>query len=161
MNGLGIYRYDFADKSLSPVIASKFREVSPTVSKYGRYILYMSDESGRNEIYVSELGGDHGRWQVSNDGGFAPTWRADNKEIYFYSGSDLMAVDVTISESGFQIGQPNKLFTKPLNFSGVTSASRYAPSKDGQKFLLNVPLVARSNDNLIIVQNWLAEMEKK
>ena len=161
VNGLGVYRYDFADKSFTPVIVSKYREVSPAVSKNGKYILYMSNESGRNEIYVSELGGDHGRWQVSNDGGYQPTWRADNKEIFFFSGSDLMAVDVSISSAGFEIGQPKKLFTKPLNFSGITGALRYCPSNDGQKFLLNVPLVTQSNDNIIVVQNWLAELEKK
>ena len=160
-NGLSIFRFDFSDGSLNPVIASRYREVSPTVSKNGKYILYMSNESGRSEIYVSELGGDHGRWQVSNDGGYSPTWRADNKEIYFFSGSDLMAVDVNISSAGFEIGQPNKLFTKPLNFTGITGAYRYAPSNDGQKFLLNVPLVTQSNDNIIVVQNWLAELEKK
>ncbi len=160
-NGLSIYSYNLSEDSLNPVIATQYREVTPSVSKNGKYILYMSNESGRNEIYVSELGGDRGRWQVSNDGGYSPCWRGDNKEIFFLQGSDLMAVDVSMADGRFEIGQPKKLFSKPLNFSGVASATRYCAAPDGQKFLMNVAIQTQSNDNIILVQNWLEELQQK
>ena len=160
-NGLSTYRYDFSDRSLNPVISSQYREVMPSVSHNGKYILYVSNESGRNEIYVSELGGDHGRWQVSNDGGYSPQWRRDSKEIFYFRGSDLMSVEVSMAADKFEIGQPQKLFSKPLNYSGVVSATRYCASGDGQKFLMNVPMQTRSIDNIIIVQNWLEELTQQ
>jgi len=160
-DGLDIYRYDFPDQSLTPVIATQYRESSASVSNNGKYILYVSNESGRNEIYVSEIGGDRGRWQVSNDGGYSPQWRGDNKEIFFFQGNDLMAVEVSMAENRFEIGQPEKLFSKALNFSGVFSTTRYCASNNGQKFLMNVPLQTQSNDNIILVQNWLEELKQE
>lgn len=161
VDGLSIYRYDFVDASLTPVIASRYTEVSPSVSSNGRYILYTSNESGRNEIYVSEMAGERGRWQVSNDGGFSPTWRADNTEIFFYQGNDLMSVEVSMLDGRFEIGQPKRLFTQPVSYAGLVSARRYVPSKDGQRFLINVPIQAQSNDRIIVVQNWIEELERK
>lgn len=160
-NGIGIYRFDFADKALVPIVTSRYREVSATVSGNGKYVLYTSNESGRGEIYVSELGGDLGRWQISNEGGYSPMWRSDDKEIFFYQGGDLMAVEVSMANNKFEIGQPKKLFSRPMNFSGIVSAQRYYPSNDGQKFLINVPMQSQATDNIIVVQNWLEELKKK
>lgn len=159
-NNLDVSRYDFSDSSLAPILNTQYREASPSVSNNGRYLLYMSDESGRNEIYVSELGGDGGRWQISNDGGYGPRWRADNKEIFFFTRSDLMAVEVNIAEDIFEVGQPQKLFTKTLNFSGVVAGARYAVANDGQRFLMNSPLNAGADDHIILVQNWLSELDR-
>ncbi|MBU0984513.1 MAG: serine/threonine-protein kinase, partial [candidate division Zixibacteria bacterium] len=160
-NDLDVARYDFADKSVTPVINTQYREVGSSVSSNGRYILYISNESGRNEIYVSELDGDGGRWQVSNSGGYSPCWRSDGGEIFFLSGNDVMSVDVAMSDNKFEIGLPKKLFSQSLNFAGTVSASRYCVSNDGQRFLMNIPVQTQSNDNIIIVQNWLEELQQK
>ena len=69
-----------------------------------------------------------------------------------------MAVEVSMADGKFEIGQPILLFNKTLNFAGNVSASRYAVSNDGQRFLMNVPLSLRSNDHIILVQNWLSEL---
>ncbi len=158
-NNLDIMRYDLADKSITPVINSQYREVVGTVSNNGKYILYMSNESGINEIYVSELGGDGGRWQISNESGFRPSWRADNKEIFYISRNDFMSVEVNISTDKFEIGQPNKLFNKTMNYAGSIIGARYCVSNDGQRILMNIPLNVKSKDNIIIVQNWLEEFD--
>ncbi len=160
-NNLDIARYDFRDKSLTPIINSQYREASSAVSKNGSYVLYMSNESGRNEVYVSELGGEGGRWQISNDGGGRPCWRGDDKEIFFLQRNDLMCVDVAMSDGRFEVGQPKKLFSKRLNFAGNVARDRYAVSNDGLRILMNVPVNTNSNDNIIIVQNWLAEFAQE
>ena len=116
---------------------------------------------GKMKFMLVNWGDGHGRWQISNDGGYSAVWRSDNKEIFYFQRSDLMSVDVNMADGKFEIGQPQKLFTKPLNFSGVVSASRYCASKDGQRFLMNVPIQKQTNDNIIIVQNWLEELEQK
>ena len=85
-------------------------------------------------------------------------WRSDNNEIFFHTRNDLMAVEVSMANGKFEIGQPQKLFNKTLNFSGVVSASRYAASKDGQRFLMNMRLNVNSDDHIILVQNWLTEL---
>lgn len=160
-NDLDIFQYNFGDSSITPALDSKYREVAAMISNDGRYILYQSNESGRNEIYVSELGGEQGRWQVSNEGGYSPIWRSDNKEIYYLHRNDLMTVQVDLSNGRFEVSQPTLLFSKALNFSGIAGASRYDASNDGQKFLMNVPLTSDSDDNIVIVQNWTAELEQR
>jgi hypothetical protein len=161
VNSFDIVRYDFSDSSLTPVVNSQYRELAASVSKNGKYLLYASDESGQSEIYVSELGGEHGRWQISNDGGFSPQWSDDSKEIFFSHSAELFSVSVNMSDNRFEVGQPKKLFSKQLNYAGVAGARRFCPSKDGQKFLMNIPLTVSSDDNIIIVQNWLAELEQE
>ena len=129
------------------------------MSPDGRWIAYTDRASGQDEIYVRPFPKvDDGRWQVSNDGAYMPRWRADNNEIYFFTRSDFMAVEVNISDSKFEIGQPKILFTKILNFSGNIAAVRYAAANDGERFLMNIPLNTNSDDHIIIVQNWLAEL---
>ncbi|MFC1475314.1 TolB family protein, partial [Candidatus Zixiibacteriota bacterium] len=160
-NNLDIVRYDFSEQSFTPVINSQYREAASTVSNNGKYILYMSNEPGRNEIYVKEFKDDGGRWQISNEGGYAPKWSADNKEIYFWSRNDLMFVEVNISNTNFEVGQPKKLFSKIMNYSGNFPGPRYSVSNDGQRFLMNISLNVNSDDNIIIVQNWLEELNEK
>ena len=160
MNGVDVVRYDLSDKSVTSVLNSKYREINPSVSNNGRYILYSSNESGRGEIYVSELGGDGGRWQISNEGGYSPKWSHDNSEIFYWHIDDLMTVDVDMAGGKFKVSQPKKLFTRELNYAGDFSIFRYDVAKDGQKFLLNVHLQTQTQfDNIIVVQNWLEELE--
>ena len=51
----------------------------------GRYVVYLSDESGTNEIYVRTFPDGNGRWQISKATGVDPRWRADGKEIIYLS----------------------------------------------------------------------------
>ncbi|KAA3631654.1 MAG: hypothetical protein DWP97_12595 [Calditrichaeota bacterium] len=72
-----------------------------------------------------------------------------------------MAVDVNLSGGKFEVGQPKKLFTKSINYSGAVVGPRYDVSNDNQRILMNISLNQRSDDNIIIVQNWLKELEEK
>src|SRR5262249_7707100 len=100
--------------SAKGLLLTTFGERFPQFSPDGRWIAYQSNESGRAEIYVQELSGAGGKWQISVSGGQLPRWRADGKEIFF-QGLDqtLMAVDVHTSET-FQAGVPSALFRIPL-----------------------------------------------
>jgi len=159
-NDLDIQRWNFDSKTMDTLIASSYRELAASLSDDGRFLLYMSNESGRGEIYVSEIGGQGGRWQISTEGGFMPKWSDDNTEIFYYWRDALMAVDVNIDESGFEVGLPEVLFSQPLNMVGTTAGKRYCVSNDGQRILMNVPLRASSDDRIVVVQNWLQEIEE-
>ena len=156
-----VSKFDFSDSSVTPILNSSFDEVGASVSNNGKYILYMSNESDRNEIYVKELGGEGGRWQISTDGGFSARWSADNTEIFYRSRNMLKAVDVKVGDNNFEVGESHTLFTLELNYNGNFAASRFSASNDGQKFLMNVPLNSNSEQNIIIVQNWLEELKQK
>lgn len=161
VNSLNLGKYNIEDSTFTPLVNKDYNEIGGSLSNNGRYLLFISNESGRNEIYVQELAENGGRWQVSNEGGFSPSWSADNKEIYYTKGNDLMFVEVNMTGGKFEIGLPEKMFTKNLNYSGVANAYRYAVANDRQRILMNVDLNQTSDDNIIVVQNWLAEIEEK
>src|SRR5258708_21858354 len=72
------------DRKPRPFIpASKGSEVPAEVSPNGRWIAYVSDETGRREVYVTSFPDATGKWQVSTNGGENPRWRADGREMYF------------------------------------------------------------------------------
>jgi serine/threonine-protein kinase len=84
------------DSTPVPLVASSFTELNPALSPDGRWLAYVSDESGTSEVYVRPFPNtSDGRWQVSNGGGSGPRWSRDGRELYFVdAGSRLIAAQV-------------------------------------------------------------------
>jgi len=120
------------------------------VSPDGRWLAYVSLESGRNEVYVRALEGSGERWhvsaerrQVSTSGGISPRWTRQGRELVYLATSStvpfgstvmdgrLMSVEITVSPS-FRPGVPQPLF--PV----IASNSQYAVSTEGDRFLVNL-----------------------
>ncbi len=80
---------------------------------------YISDESGRAEVYVRPYPDPGGRWQVSLDGGTEPRWSPTGREIFYRSGDRMMAAAVK-TQGGFEVGSRTQLFEGPYDqFGGV------------------------------------------
>jgi Tol biopolymer transport system component len=143
-----------------PFLQSPFDEYWGRISPDGRWFAYASNESGRDEIYVVPYPGPGGKWQISTAGGSHPQWRADGKELFF-EGADqaIVAVDVTAGTT-FEVGVPRTLFKVTLT-TGRYPGYRWAPSRDGQRFLVNTPSGAATAGYLIVVTNWAAELRGK
>jgi Tol biopolymer transport system component len=105
----------------------------PKLSPDGRFLAYVSNESGRFEIYVRPFPDGAGKWQASVEGGGQPRWHSDGKELFFVNGVTLMAVSVS-TDASFTLGQPQRLFDSPdLSRGGGTP--NYDVSADGQRFV--------------------------
>jgi Tol biopolymer transport system component len=131
----------------TPIAAarSQFPMVAATVSPNGRFLLYRSNETGRDEIYVQPFSltgtASTTRWKVSPDGGVGPLlWRADGKELYFVGRTDrtIMAVDVN-TETDFEFGKPRPLVKAPDTLSQNGLAGNANVSRDGERIVLIVP----------------------
>jgi Tol biopolymer transport system component len=145
--------------SAKVLLQTTFNERFPQFSPDARWIAYQSTESGRPEIYVQELGGAGGKWQISVSGGQLPRWRADGKEIFFQAlDQTLMAVEVHPAET-FQSGVPAVLFRVPL-MTGQYLGYRWAPAADGQRFYVLTPLSGSRAPRITVVTNWTAELKK-
>jgi eukaryotic-like serine/threonine-protein kinase len=140
-----------------PIAATPAVETLGQVSPNGRYVAYMSDESGRFEIYVTTFPEPAARWQVSQNGGREPRWERDGKELFFFAPDNrLMVAEVKTASGSFEIGAIRPLFqSRQMGIS-----FRYDVAKDGQRFLVNAGL----KDDLspiTLVTNWTEELEKK
>lgn len=142
------------------LLNSKFTELSAEFSPDGKYFAYSSNESDRFEVYIRELAGGGGKWQVSSNSGFSPVWRKDGKELYYGTTSfDKMAVSINVNDGVLEIGNPEVLFNKRVNRNGFSN-HRYAVSVDGQKFLINVPTASVDTGNIVVVFNWAEELKQ-
>jgi serine/threonine protein kinase/Tol biopolymer transport system component len=129
----------------------------------GRWIAYVSNESQRNEVYVTPfpppVSGPGGKRQVSTAGGGLPRWRQDGKELFYTEGLDrrLMAAEIEAKGGTIEVGQVRPLFTATV---GTQGTPLYDVSADGQRFLLRIVPEQKSGDPLTLVQNWAAGLKK-
>ena len=139
-----------------PFAAASTNELAPTISRDGRFLAYMSNESGRNEIYVQSFPGPGGKWQISTAGGADPHWRPDGKELYYRAvDQKLMAVDISGGDT-LQAGIPKALFQGRVHIGNARN--KFLPAGDGQRFLFVAPLGRESMTPTTVVLNWFAAL---
>jgi len=142
-------------------LKTEFNENEGQFSPDGRFVAYVSDGSGRDEIHVRPFPiASEGKWIVSHGGGIAPRWRRDGKELFYISAdSKIMAVDVTTNPM-FKTGIPKALFQAPI-LGGATARHviRYDVSPDGQRFLIN-SAAPEGPSPITVVLNWTALLKR-
>jgi len=90
-----------------PFVDSPFAELEPTFSPDGRWLAYMSNESGSYEVYVRPFPSPGGKWQVSTGGGLYPKWSRNGKELFYRTeDSKLMVVSYSASGDSFHADKP-------------------------------------------------------
>jgi serine/threonine protein kinase/Tol biopolymer transport system component len=149
-----------AGDSADVQVASRFVDGWPQVAPNGKYMSYVSNESGRYEVYLSTFPAGRGKWQVSVNGGSDPQWRADGKELYYLTlDRRLMAVDASLDD-GVEIGVPQQLFVAPVQRSMITR-NRYVVSSDGERFLLLTLMERGRVAPITMILNWTAELSER
>ena len=143
---------------------SKVNQATGQVSPDGRWIAYHSSESGRTEVYVQSFPAPGvGKWQISKDGGADARWRGDGRELFYYAlDGRLMAVPMTGS-TALQVGVAVPLFEARLLNGPDTHTGfkqQYDVTRDGQRFLINVPLEEASASPITVVLSWTAGLKK-
>jgi eukaryotic-like serine/threonine-protein kinase len=137
----------------------RYAEFSPD----GNYVAYVSNESGRHEVYVMRFPNGEGKSRVSIAGGSVPRWSRRGDELFFVSGDDIMAVRVQTKPS-LVMGQPQKLFSRrPVAADRAEGLyDSYDVSGDGQRFvMLQTDEQQTTTQKLTIIQNWFAEFKDR
>ncbi len=120
-----------------------FSENEASLSPSGRFLAFTSNESGRNEVIVQPFPDPSGgRWQISTEGGSAPRWRRDGRELYYIDlKGRLIGVSVT-TVPDFSVQQTTLTLQTPIQLPvGVGGVGfPYDVQPDGQRFLLSVPV---------------------
>ena len=138
-------------------IDSPYSNYGGQVSPDGRWLAYVSTESGRPQVYVSTFPQAKGKWQISTTGGQAPLWRRDGREI-FYCRTDgaLEAVEVAAAKDSFAVVSMKQLSDKRI-FQSVYSAP-YDVFPDGQRIILSAVKAQALHAPLTLVTNWTSEV---
>jgi hypothetical protein len=154
-----------------PFLHTEFNERDGCFSADMLWIAYVSDETGRNEIYVrafsqtskgalSEAGS---KFLISRGGGKGPRWRGDGKELYYLApDGTLMAVQVTAGKV-FQASTPKPLFKAPaerLTSTAMFGLSNLDVVADGSRFLMAIPTLETSAEPFTVILNWTALLKK-
>ena len=100
-----------------PLLAEEYDEQQPALSPDGRWLAYTSTETGSTEVFVRPFPDvDSGRWQVSTAGGMMPEWAHSGRELFFVDGSRALVAAQVETDSGFQVGEKETLFTLPPGY---------------------------------------------
>ncbi|HET9218293.1 MAG TPA: protein kinase [Terriglobia bacterium] len=154
------------DRKPIPFLQTPADEFGARFSPDGKWILYGSNESGSNEIYVQPFNANGasggasitGKWMVSKGAVGMPRWRGDGKEI-FYMATDgnIMAAEV-IPDVAFRVGPAKPLFQVPPVFlrayTNPGASADVAP--DGKRFLFAMPVSEGTGDQFNVAMGWAA-----
>ena len=149
---------------------TQFLSTSFTVSQGrfspdSRYVAYVSNESGKNEVYVRSFSSDGkagGQQMISQGGGTQPLWRRDGKELFYISAdTKVMAVPVSTAPTFQRLGAPIALFTAPIYGGGRNyNIHRWAAMPNGQKFIINSVLKEAASEPISVITNWKELLKK-
>jgi hypothetical protein len=151
------------ERKPTSLLQTTFIEAQARFSPNGRWIAYTSNETGQFQVYVQSFPATGAKLAISIDGGSQPQWRADGKELYYYTpGRKLMAVEVNGDGSTFKVGEARALFEVRVfaidqSFPGN---GYYTVTHDGRRFLVSSLPEAPERQQINVIVNWTAEFKK-
>jgi serine/threonine-protein kinase len=149
-----------------PLVSTTFSEFLSEISPDGHWLAYVSNESGRNEIFVRPFPNvNGGRWQVSTAGGNRPAWARSGKELFYGAGDGSIMVVPVQAGSSFSYGNAVKLF-EWRTLAAPGAGRTYDVSRDGQRFLMvkeagGENASAAASSNIVVVLNWTEELKAR
>ena len=145
----------FGDRKPTPIAQTAASELRGRFSPDGKWVAYESNESGRSEVYVQAFPDLAQKVPISINGGTAPLWRGDGRELFFRSASDqLMAVRIAPREKHLEVDTPTVLFPLPPGPYRFAPGNImwYAASRNGQRFLINT--FVEEPPPITVLLNW-------
>ena len=142
-------------------LSEPFNQRSGAFSPDGRWVAYVTDQEGPNEVYVRKFPEGTPVHKVSRQGGEAPRWRGNGQQLYYVEGQTLVAVDVNLDDE-FSFGAPQPLFSDPVLLDDPIFR-RYDVAPDGQTFAVASlsPEALASSPVIRVVENWFEEFRDR
>jgi serine/threonine-protein kinase len=143
------------------LLGTPFEELEPSISPDGKSLAYVSDESGRREVYVRDFPGPGRRWDISAGGGDEPLWAPSGRELFYRNGNQMMVVPFSAVR---EPGTPLVLFEGEYERDPIGNDARnYDVSSDGTRFLMvrrEVESDRPQQQQLNVVLNWFEELKR-
>jgi len=151
---------DVKSRRVTSFLNSRADEGWPDISPDGRWLAYVSDESGSREVWVRPLSGQGGRWQISSEGGSEPIWSKDGTQLFYRQAGQVWVAEIR-KAGGFDAGRARLLFEQRA-FAGGNPIRGWDTWPEGQRFLM-VKLDQRKPTpvtEMVLIQNWLEELKR-
>jgi serine/threonine-protein kinase len=135
-----LWHLDLDSDSVRPLLSTEAREAGVALSPDGRWIAYVSDAQGRNEVFVRPFPDVSARrWPVSRNGGSEPVWAHNGRELFYRDLSDgwLVAASTQAAWHGYDV------------------------DRNDQRFLFIRPLEVAVDYELVLVQNLFTELQER
>ena len=146
------------ENAVQPLVVTQANERSAAFSPDVRWIAYVSDESGRDEVYVMPAPPTTGpSFSVSVSGGREPIWSADGTELFYRRGDQMISVPFTADEE-FVPGEEEVLFTGNFAVEAGGRNQLYGVTPDGQRFIMIAPQTEAARVNVVL--NWFEELNE-
>jgi Tol biopolymer transport system component len=145
------------DSQPSPFVVTTGYDGGGQFSPDGRWMAYVTNESGQHEVYLRPYPGPDRKVTVSTQGGTHPRWNRNGKELFYRNGDRMMVVDVATSPT-LTLSQPRILFEQRYAFGSAQTVPNYDVSPDGQRFVMVKD--DSSFGRFSIVLNWFDELRR-
>ena len=149
-------KYELATVSIADGKLTRFGTSSSRwngkFSPDGKWIVYVSNDSAREELYLSPINDPESMTRVSTHGGVMPQWSADGTKLYFASAdrAQILECDVVVKGQSAEVAEPRTFVVTPVKDS---ENSQFVVSPDGARIIVNVP-VSAPNRPYALVLNW-------
>jgi serine/threonine-protein kinase len=150
LNNRDLWTFSMQDRRASPLLATPRDERAARLSPDGRFLAYVSDQSGDAEVYVRSFPDSSGTWLVSQGGGTEPAWSPDGRELFYRSGDWLIAVPL-ITTPRFSAGRRDSLFAGP--YVPNPTHTNYDVHPAGDRFVM--VRSSESERQVVVTLNWL------
>jgi eukaryotic-like serine/threonine-protein kinase len=142
---------------VQPLLKTAAYEGGARLSPDGRWLTYVSNESGQNEVYLRPFPGPDRRMQVSTQGGTQPAWNPNGSELFYRVGDKMMAVEITRTPD-VTLSTPRMLFDQQYAFGAGITIANYDVTPDGQHFIMVKDEAGAGRLNIVL--NWLPELSR-
>ena len=143
------------DRTPYSFLTTEFDESSPRSSPNGSIIAYVSNESGRNEVYLRPLRGPLPVQRVSGAGGTEPVWAPSGRELFYRNGDELMSVAIDPATS--RAAAATTMFRGSF-VPGTVDYSNYDVTPDGLRFVMVREIDRGQPGELRAILNWLSSL---
>jgi len=137
------------DRQPQPLEKSSFNNWNPQISPDGHWLVYVSDESGENEVYLRPFPGGGAHLKVSADGGYNPRWEKDSRGIVYRNSDRFMKARLSLG-ANIAVTQRDVLFSGPYTGYDLSPNGSIVALRPGS-----------ADAEIIVVTNWIAELKAK
>jgi serine/threonine-protein kinase len=157
--GLDIRAFSSGGREASPFVSTPFNERAARFSPNGAWLAYVSDESGRDEVYVRPYPGPGAKVPVSRDGGTEAVWSPSGRELFYRKSDQMLAAPVRIQQT-LTVGAPRVLFEDASYPLTLVGNANYDVFPDGNRFVIVQGTATLVEPRVILVLNWFEELKR-